>query len=469
MTPNLSSAAASAPVKPSWFAAMPPGEALAWLGLLAVCACSMVVRPVLSGALTGTALAQLSPPEVLVFLIAAWRLSLRRPGARPATSFDRWMAGFAIALTVSFLYGIAAPPTDDYSSGVASVLYRTVLVATAGGYFLARGVAGTRTHAFALVCVLAAVGAAIAWAIISGGVQNSDPRLEATGAVYGTIELPLSAHVQFGGNTGALYLMPFFYLCVAAVIAAPWWPAQILCGLAAALFGSALLALATRGVLIAIPFGCAAMLILSWRRASGQRQQTGRHAWALVLAAAVAVFVHANFQRFTASMGEFQEQKLSVLTDRDTPVMPAATLVARLDQYEYYAATALRNPLGYGMMTEYPFRLGQPHSLILKLMMMSGWLGLATYLAALIGMTRFWFERLPHVAESSRPFLLGMIATNATLLALSWGYDIFLRFGILLTHSLLCGLTTAIALSRTPAGAPPAATAHRPALRRRIR
>jgi len=429
-------------------------QLLAWVGLLCVCAFSVISRSIFSVALDGTPLDGLTLAEVIILFMGGIGILLVRKnhthaGNRPHR-FERYLFGFAFAMTFSLLYATILPPASDYDPIYAFNLYRNIMASTIVGYFLTRYAVDTRANALPLMYVLMATAILVAVAISAGMAIPSDERSIKMGANYGHIALPFGFDIAIGGNTSALYLLIFLYLSFSILISTRKNVSRLLYGVAFAVLLYALIRLATRGVLLIAPFGCLLIGAMTTIRQLDKGTR-GIAMWIIsaVLIAGASQYIMNNYEKILFSMDFFQSEKLGTFVGGFETLKNETTLEYRLEQYSAYMDAILRNPFGYGIMGDYPMYHTPPHSLLIKLLMISGWFGLLSYLAFMISMTWFWFRRIPYVEPGARAILLGMIAVNVSFLALSWGYDVVSRFPIQLTYLLLCGLATIVA-AETP-------------------
>jgi hypothetical protein len=436
-------------------------QALAWVGLLCVCAISMIYRSIFSGALAGTPLVGLTPAEVII-LFMGWMgmLVVRRKHAHAGNGhrrLERYLIGFAIAMTFSFLYATILPPASDYDPIYAFTLYRNIMASTVVSYFVTRYAVDTRAKALPLMYVLMAAAILVAVAVSTGRAIPSNELLADLGANFGHIALPFGMDISIGGNTGAMYLLMFLYLNFSILIVTKKTLGRILSGVAFSVLVFALIRMGTRGVLLIAPLGCLLIGVMTIRQ---HEKGTTRIAKGIILTVLFIAYYSMNhLESILSSLDVFQSDKFSMLGGGFESLKSISTFEYRLGQYLAYGDTILHNPFGYGIMGDYHMYYIQPHSLIIKLLMISGWFGLLSYLAFMLSTTWFWVRRFPYVEPGARALLLGMIAVNVSFLALSWGYDIVSRFPIQLNYFLLCGLATVVAaetpLSRNPSSFPP--------------
>lgn len=433
-----------------------------WLGLLCVCALSMITRPIFSDALDDTPLDNLSPVEVIVVCLCMGGIGLWVGQSRPAGTpggmrrLEWGLVGFALTTTVAYALSFMVPPTSDYDLIFAFVMYRNIMASTVVGYGFARLAVNTARKALVPMRVLMAVAILIAGAVLAGKAVPSVGRLAEEGASYGQIALPLGMGISIGGNTGALYLLCFIYLGFSFLLAgSKSISGRILYGAAFAVMALAVVIIACRAVILVAPLGCVLIWLLAVRERTGRRRRIVLWTVPPVLFAVGCAAIAGSWDSILASLNAFQSAKLGTLAE-GFGVLDQGTLVARLEQYPAYLDTILYHPLGYGILSRYPqHRISQPHGLILKLFVTSGWLGVLSYLSFILWMTWFWFRRLPYVEPAARALLRGMIAVNVSFIALGWGYDLLFRFHIQLTYFLLCGLATAVAV-HAPSTARPA-------------
>jgi hypothetical protein len=438
-------------------------QRLAWVGLLCVCAISMITRSIFTGALSGTPLVGLSPAEVIIlFMGGMGMLVVRRNHTHAGNGprrFDRYLYGFAFAMTVSFLYATILPPASDYDPIYAFTLYRNIMASTVVGYFLTRYAVDTRTKALPLMYVLMAAAILVAVAVSAGRAIPSNEKLAELGANFGHIALPFGMEFIIGGNTGALYILIFLYLSFSILISTRKRVGRILYGAVFAVFVIALIRMATRSALLIAPLGCLLIWVMTIRQPYKGKKRIGMWIISTILFAGASYYIMDNYQRVLSPMDVFQFEKLDMLEGGIENIRNISTFEYRVGQYSAYWDTILHNPFGYGIMGDYHIYHIQPHSLIIKLLMISGWFGLLSYLAFMMSTTWFWFRRFPYVEPGARALLLGMIAVNVSFLILSWGYDVVSRFPIQLNYILLCGLATVVAaetpLSRNSSSYPP--------------
>jgi hypothetical protein len=416
-------------------------QGLAWVGLLCVCAFSMISRSIFSVALDDTPLDGLTLAEVIILFMGGMGILMVRRNHTHAGNGPRRFE--------RYLYATILPPASDYDPIYAFNLYRNIMASSVVGYFLTRYAVDTRAKALPLMYVLMAAAILVAVAISAGWAIPSDERSFEQGAVYGRVALPFGMDISFGGNTGALYLLIFVYLSFSILISSRKTVSRMLYGVAFAVLIYALIRVATRGVLLIAPFGCLLIGVMTIRQPNIGTRRIAMWIISAVLFAGGSHYIMNHYERILFSMDVFQSDKLGTLVGGFESLKNVTTFEYRLEQYSAYADTILHNPFGYGIMGDYHIYQLQPHSLIIKLLMISGWFGLLFYLAFMINMTWFWFRRFPYVEPGARALLLGMIAVNVSFLALSWGYDIVSRFPIHLTYFLLCGLAT-VAAAETP-------------------
>lgn len=422
---------------------------LAWLGILVIAILSMTSRTVFSGALEGTALTNLDATEVLVILLGYYVIilylcrDLPKQPISPINQIEPYLIYFISAMTLTLILSLFISPTTIYDPIHALVMYRKCIISIIGGYFITKYIVTDNNKVKPVLITFFIIVLLISYAICTGRVTNLvDPKFTEVGAAFGSIELPLNNNIVLGGNTASLYLLMFAFIGFSFLLNSRGPIKKVLFSIIVLATCAGILFLGTRATTVFLPLGYGFIFALTFFNLN--RAAVIKLLICGVIVLALMYLIFSQFDFVLSRLPQFQQEKLGALMPGGD-ALEENTFIIRLEQYKAFLETILTNPFGYGLMGIYPqFRI-TPHSLILRLLLISGWLGFICYYIFIIKMTWYWYGMINRVDKFAKSLLIGMITMNVTLISLSWGYDFIGRFDIQLTYFVICGLAMAVA------------------------
>lgn len=377
----------------------------------------------------------------ILWIFYALTSSILHRGSIRAVPYWRWLGLFLLGGIISFFVGTFLKPITGFDSQVAWVFLRRVCFLSLALYVLM--VQSIRKPKDAEKIMIAFLMGAIVMGlfILRGERLLTYEALElgerTRGEFMGWFALPFGLILLVGGNTTsahfAMVALLSFSLWLNGLLR--WQRAMGFCSFV--LSSILTIGMSTRGIWVAIIPSIILVIFLSVKKRSVSLK---KYFIGSLIALAVIIWVCSFLlSRLTDVSYRFETLKSPASLRADS------SFITRVEQYRELGAIFIKNPLGVGYMDSYKSTMIHPHSLYLKLALMTGIFGLIGYTLFLIFILRYWYAKLPLISPQASWIAIGAISVVLLILLYGFTGDVLWRPHTYTSFILICGIATAVA------------------------
>ncbi len=362
---------------------------------------------------------------------------LRNDAIQRPTPYWQWLGLFALGGTLAFFVGSLLRPILGFEFQAAFVFLRQTCFISFFLYVLVVQRIRKIKDAEAIMIALLLGAAVMAFFIIRGERPEGYripviPELNRV-EYMGYFLLPFGLLLPVGGNTASAY-----FAMVGLLSFSLWLNGESrgkkFVGFCAFIFTCIMIVLlSTRGIWVSMLLSIFLLLFLSAKQRRGSLR---KGIIGLLAVIGITYIIYSVFN--TTEINE----RIESLVHRDM-LQQDENYLTRVEQYPALGSVFLRNILGVGYMHRYATGIIHPHSLYLKLGLMTGIIGLISYLFFLILFTRYCYTRLRFVSQGSW-IVNGAIAVLFLIFFYGFTGDVLARFYTNTTFILICSLAMVV-------------------------
>jgi O-antigen ligase len=349
-----------------------------------------------------------------------------------------WLGLFFLGAILAFFMGAFFNSEVDFDAERAFIFLRSIFLISFLLYILSIQSIRTTKDSESIMMAFLLGAILMALVVLKGDRPEAStigPALtEDTRSEYmGLFALPFGLTLSVGGNSAATFF------AMAGLLSFSLWLNgslrwQRFVGFFAFLFASVMvIVMSTRGIWVSMTLGLTVIIFLSIKR---HRVSLLRCFINLLITLGVIVIIYS-----LTNLKDIQ-YRIESLLHRDLLQLDEAAMY-RFEQYFKLGKVFVRNPLGVGGKIFYTQEAISPHSLYLKLALMTGIIGLISYPIFLFMLMRYWYVTLPFLAQGHW-IVIGAISIVILIFTFGLTGDTIVRFYLNTSFMLICGLTTAL-------------------------